>query len=182
MPQVDNNKKSVSLAQSILAALRYGNTLSIKAINKHPYTQLLSGGKNPGTYRSTLSRLIKSNLITREGDSINLTEFGRDESLSAFIRVESALYKTNFFQKWDGAWRILFFDIPEKKRKYRDFLRKILRRVGFKEMQRSIWAYPYPVPSFLSGLLYHKDIRAHVRFITTDSLDNDADLRKTFNL
>lgn len=111
-----------------------------------------------------------------------MTESGRKESLKAFIEAESSLYKTNFFQKWDNAWRILFFDIPENKRQHRDYLRKILRRVGFKELQRSIWIYPYPVPSFLGDLLYSKEIKPYTRFITTDSLDNDGDLKKLFNL
>ncbi len=180
MAQVNKNK--ISLAQAMLAALWYGKNLSVKSLAQHPYVQLLSSNKKAVTYRSTVSRLTKNNVIRRENNSILLTEIGHNEALLAFIEAESALYKTNFFQKWDNAWRILFFDIPETKRKYRDYLRKILRRVGFKEMQRSVWIYPYPVPSFLGDLLYSKEIKPYIRFITTDSLDNDENLRKSFNL
>lgn len=175
-------KKSISVAQSILASLWYGKSIHIKAIAQHPYVQLLSSEKKSATHRSTVSRLIKNNIIKKEEGNIILTESGRKESLKAFIEAESSLYKTNFFQKWDNAWRILFFDIPENKRQHRDYLRKILRRVGFKELQRSIWIYPYPVPSFLGDLLYSKEIKPYTRFITTDSLDNDGDLKKLFNL
>ena len=174
--------KSISLAQAILAALWHGKSFPVKSITRHPYVQLLSNNKHPGTHRSTISRLIKGNLIKRDNDNLALTEIGYKESLLAFIKAESALYKTNFFQKWDGAWRILFFDIPESKRRHRDYIRKVLKRVGFKEMQKSIWVYPYPVPSFLKELISHEEVRAHIRFITTDSLDNDSDIKKLFNL
>ena len=176
------NKKNISLARAILAALWYGKILNIKSISQHPYIQLLSNNKKSATYRSTISRLIKGAILKKEDQSISLTDMGRREALFAFIEAESALYRPNFFQKWDKAWRILFFDIPESKRRYRDYLRNTLRKVGFKEMQRSIWAYPYPVPSFLGELLLQKEIKPHVRFITTDSIDSDVDLRKMFNL
>ena len=175
-------KKQGSLARSILAALWHDKSFSIKSIAEHPYVKLLSYDKKAGTFRSTLSRLIKAGTVKNLDGNVVLTPIGHQESLRAFIKVESALYKTNFFQKWDGAWRILFFDIPESKRKYRDFLRKALRRVGFKVIQRSIWVYPYPVPSFLGELLYHKEVKPHIRFITTDNLDNHRDMRKIFNL
>lgn len=176
------NKKSISLARAILAALWHGKKFNLKHVSKHPYVQLLSSDKKASTHRSTVFRLIKSNLIKIEDNLIMLTENGHQKSLLSYIETESALYKTNFFQKWDGAWRILFFDIPENKRKYRDFLRKILKRVGFKEMQRSIWAYPYPVPSFLKELICDDIIGPYIRFVTTDNLDNDTDLKKLFNL
>jgi len=181
MAQV-NKKKSLSLARAILAALWHAKSFSIKSIPKHPYVQLLSNDKKAATYRSTISRLTNSNLVKRGDGVLTLTETGRRESLFAFIAAESVLYKTNFFQKWDNAWRILFFDIPEAKRRHRDYLRKVLRQVGFKELQKSIWVYPYPVPSFLKELLLYDDIRPHTRFITTDSLDEDLDLKKRFNL
>ena len=77
---------------------------------------------------------------------------------------------------------MVFFDIPEKKREYRDYLRKILKLVGFHEFQRSIWVYPYPVPAFLKDLMFEKNIKPHVRFITTSYVDDDRDLRIIFGL
>lgn len=77
---------------------------------------------------------------------------------------------------------MLFFDIPEKKRKYRDYLRRVLKLIGFCEFQKSIWIYPYPVPSFLKDLILDKNIKPHVKFVTTKFMDGDEDLRKMFSL
>ncbi len=175
-------KHSISLAKAILAALWYEKNIQIKDILKHPYIKLLCADRQKQSFRSALFRLKKSNLIKKDNGKVILTELGEKESIFCFIEAEACSYKTNFFQKWDGAWRILLFDIPENKRKHRDYLRKILKQVGFKELQRSIWIYPYPVPPFLKELVFHNDISNHARLITTDSVENDADLKRLFNI
>lgn len=179
MVQVHNK---ISVARTVLAAFWYSKNIDIKQLKNHPYLQLLSNDKTNATFRSTLSRLLKAGILKREENMLLLTEKGWQSSLLAYIDAEISLHKTNFFQKWDNAWRIVLFDIPEKKRQYRDYLRKILKRIGFKEMQRSIWINPYPVPSFLSEILYAAEIKSYIRFITTDSLNNDEDFKKLFNL
>jgi len=175
-----SRKYSISLAKAILASLWYDKYAQVKDLGTHPYIEPLN--RRAASFRTALFRLKKANLLKKENNSLKLTEMGERQALFAFIDAETALYKTNFFQKWDGAWRILLFDIPESKRRHRDYLRKILKRIGFKELQRSIWAYPYPVPSFLKELVFHNDICSHARLITTDSIEGDSDLQKLFNL
>ena len=45
---------------------------------------------------------------------------------------------------WDGKWRIIVFDLPEKKRGLRNDLRKQLRSARFGGLQRSVWISPGP--------------------------------------
>jgi len=77
---------------------------------------------------------------------------------------------------------MIFFDVPEKNRHYRDYLRTVLKVIGFKEFQKSIWVYPYPVPKFLKDLLFEERIKQYTRFITTYEIEYDKDLRKKFDL
>ncbi len=84
--------------------------------------------------------------------------------------------------RWDGKWRIIFFDVPEKKRRLRDELRSMIRTIGFREFQKSIWVYPYKVPGFLSDILFEENIKHYTRLITTDKIEYDQDLRKMFKL
>lgn len=46
-------------------------------------------------------------------------------------------------KKWDGKWRVVIFDIEEKERKNRDFLRVKLKELGFGMIQKSVWISPY---------------------------------------
>src|SRR3989338_118105 len=46
---------------------------------------------------------------------------------------------------WDGKWRIVIFDIPEnERRRMRDAMRQKLQKIGFYQMQKSVWVFPYP--------------------------------------
>lgn len=46
-------------------------------------------------------------------------------------------------KKWDRKWRLLMFDIPEKRKIAREALRGKLRELGFCKFQQSIWIHPY---------------------------------------
>lgn len=46
-------------------------------------------------------------------------------------------------KKWDSLWRIVAFDIPQKKARLRDTLRKKLKELGFGMLQESIWVSPH---------------------------------------
>ena len=64
-------------------------------------------------------------------------------------------------KKWDGSWRVVVFDIPEKKKKVRRTLRAKLLELGFGMMQWSVYISPhdiiYDLKEFLdtSGLAEH---------------------------
>ena len=45
----------------------------------------------------------------------------------------------------DGKLQMIIFDIPEKKRAFRDILREYLYLLGYKMLQRSVWVSPYDV-------------------------------------
>ena len=175
-------QKNVSTAKVVLAAMWHLKEAGRDKLFSHKYIRSLCRGKNKNTYRSSIFRLCEAKLLKKNyNDVFTLTDKGTGQALSAFIEAESILHKKGN-QHWDGGWRMVFFDIPEKKRKYRDYLRKILKLVGFHEFQRSIWVYPYPVPAFLKDLMFEKNIKPYVRFITTSQVDSDKDLRIIFGL
>lgn len=176
------NQKNISTAKAVLAAMWHLKEAGRDKLFSHKYIRYLCRDKHKNTYRSCIFRLCRSNLLKKDYNNILiLTEKGQKQALAACIEAESILYKKDN-QRWDGGWRMVFFDIPEERRKYRDYLRKILRLVGFHELQRSVWVYPYPVPGFLKDLMFEKNIKPHVRFITTNHVDNDKDLRIIFGL
>ncbi len=181
-PDKKKEYKNISTAKALLGALWQSRQSGRQKLLSHRYLRLLCKDKHPNTYRSSISRLCKTDLLKRDyNDIVTLTEKGEKQALLAFIEAESRFHKKESGQ-WDGGWRMVFFDIPEEKRKHRDYLRKILKLIGFYEFQRSIWVYPYPVPQFLKNFIFEKDIKPHVRFITTNSIDNDKDLRIIFGL
>jgi phenylacetic acid degradation operon negative regulatory protein len=91
-----------------------------------------------------LSALEKSQLIERHGerpaDRVHkLTEAGRLLALGGCDPM--ARWKRH----WDGRWRMVLFDLPQKKASERVRLRRSLAQRGFGYLQNSVWITPDPL-------------------------------------
>lgn len=92
--------------------------------------------------RRRLRRLGLVRVVTRpdgNGDIV-LTKRGRAVALRAHLEVLAIEQP----KKWDKWWRLVIFDVPEKHRVARDFLREKLRQLNFLPIQRSAWILPWP--------------------------------------
>ena len=125
-------------------------------------------------YRSKLV-CIKENL---DGScTYVLTGKGKQRALT--YRIEDMQIPK---QKWDGKWRIVAFDIPEKLRTSRDALRNKLQDLGFYELQKSVLVYPYECKNEVEFLVEFWDIRKHVRYGILETIDNELHLKSYFKL
>jgi len=84
-------------------------------------------------------------------------------------------------KKWDGKWRIVIFDIPEERKKIRDSFRSHLKRLGFHEFQKSVFAIPYPCEDEITILTNFHGLKDSVRYLEA-KLSYDEDLRKSFKV
>jgi len=83
---------------------------------------------------------------------------------------------------WDGRWRIVVFDIPEKMRRSRDVLRDKLERLGFYELQKSVFVFPYQCEDEINFIIEYFNLRQYVRTGILEKIDNDLHLKKIFKL
>ncbi len=83
--------------------------------------------------------------------------------------------------RWDGAWRLVMFDIPENANSVRRRLRYILHSFGYVCLQASIYIYPYPLNGEAITLFKKSGLMRYIR-IARAEFDDDTDLRKIFNL
>ena len=181
--QLSFYKKSLPVTKGILAVLWEVGKITTTSFfppqyaKKYGYISLY-----PGRYKNSLNYLKSRGYINKNDEGIYyLTPKGEKEAFFAYLNGEASAYKPPK-QKWDKKWRIIFFDIPEKKRHLRDYLRTVIKFIGFKEFQKSIWIYPYPVPKFIKDMLFEDNIKQYTRFITTTDIEYDKDLRKLFKI
>ena len=85
-------------------------------------------------------------------------------------------------KRWDHAWRIVLFDIPETHKKSRDGFAANLKRIGFIQMQKSAFVFPYPCVEELEVLANFHGVVEFLRIIEARSISNDEKLRKHFKL
>ena len=125
-----------------------------------------------------INNLKSSPYIIFRDDNFYLSNKGRVEI------IKNIIHKKKKIKKWDSIWRIIIFDVPESKRRDRDFLRRELKWMGFKELQHSVWITPYDIESELLCLLklWHNDFRGDIRFIKAQQVLDDHKFRKMFVL
>ena len=107
-----------------------------------------------------------------------ITEAGKFQALRFDIDTMDIKQPTH----WDGRWRVVLFDIPEKKRQARDALRDKLRDLGFFEFQKSVFIYPYPCEKEINFVIEFFEIRNYVHYAELSKLTNDAPLKLHFHL
>jgi len=83
---------------------------------------------------------------------------------------------------WDGKWRIVVFDIPEKLRNGRDALRWKLKELGFYEFQKSVFVFPYECEKEINFVIEFFNLRRFVRYGILETIDNELHLKKVFHL
>lgn len=107
--------------------------------------------KKRTSIQSTVSYLLTKKLIKALGRKRNLEYHLTEEGLEyLFARFPALRYRN---QPWDGYWRVVIYDIPEKENALRDRLRRELKYLGFKFMQKSVWATAAPVEKELEIFL-----------------------------
>jgi DNA-binding transcriptional regulator PaaX len=61
--------------------------------------------------------------------------------------------RAEWARHWDGAWRVVTFDLPEVRRKDRVRLWKALRARRLGLLQRSVWIWPHDAQSLLTEII-----------------------------
>ncbi len=113
--------------------------------------------------------------------SVRLTNKGRSRARE--FSIDTIFIKPP--KKWDGKWRILMFDIPTKPKVYnqaREALRKKIKDLGFYQMQKSVWAYPYDFEDELLFIAEAFEIRKYIEILTVEKLLHEQNLKRLFRL
>lgn len=110
--------------------------------------------------------------------TVVLTEDGRKRALSYKFDT-LALPKT---ERWDGKWRIIAFDVPEKKRHGRDALREKMQELGCVQLQKSVWAWPYECRNEIDFIAEMFEVGPHIHYIVAESITSEKFLKYKFEL
>src|SRR3990167_5471187 len=84
--------------------------------------------------KRSLTKLIEHGYIVFEHGRVRLTPKG--EVYAALIGKGKLVPKKP--RRWDGKWRVLIFDIPERRRGTRAQIRRTLLQLGFTRLQDSV--------------------------------------------
>jgi len=127
---------------------------------------------------SSASKMVKKGLLKYNGKFYELTFLGKEY----LRRWEFLDFKLNKPKKWDRKWRVIIFDIPDKKRKIRDHIRYLFKSSGLHLLQESVWVYPYDCEDIIALLKTDFGVGKDLLYLIVEELENDRHLREEFNL
>ncbi|MCL5011173.1 MAG: hypothetical protein M1127_03130 [Patescibacteria group bacterium] len=83
-------------------------------------------------------------------------------------------------KQWDGVWRVVIFDIPEWQRYGRAALRWKMKDLGFYQLQKSVWVFPYDCEKEIELLANFFAVYEYVNFIEAKRISDSEKLKKFF--
>lgn len=111
---------------------------------------------------------------------IKINEKGRSIVMKYSIR-QLFEYKKKA-KKWDGKWRAVLFDVSEKERKKRDFLRRIIKWIGFFPYQKSVFVFAYECEKEVSYLKHMLEGEYDIKYLVAEKIDDEKKLKTFFQL
>jgi CRISPR-associated endonuclease Cas2 len=178
-----DREKKIEIAKIILTVIAVAGILPLAFVapnavqlfkiftDKKPY-------KINFRFNRAVMQLEKRGLVKIARGKISLTPKGEKE-LEFYNLKEKIMSRP---KKWDKKWRIVIFDVWEKRRRVRDAVREQLRRFGFVHLQNSVWIYPYECQEIIELLKTNYKLRPAVLYIIADKVENDEALKEKFGL
>lgn len=166
--------QSVAVAGVLSVALLAPNALqALKLLGWKPHR------RSREVIARSRNRLVEHGLLARdEKGFLRLTTKGGTK----LRELERREYKLPHPKCWDKKWRVLIFDIPEKRKYLREKIRNTLRAIGFNQLQKSVWVYPYDCEDLITLLKADFKVGKDLLYLVVDEIENDKKLLNLFQL
>lgn len=86
---------------------------------------------------------------------------------------------------WDGKWRVVIFDIPDRFKRAREALRSKLKDLNFHQLQKSVWLHPYPCEDEIIFVAKLFVVEPFIEIFTAENFFNETKeykLKRIFEL
>jgi DNA-binding transcriptional regulator PaaX len=175
--------KRTNLQRIILESVKTAGILSVGLLAPNVIGAMYKLGLIPrdrqGEYVcSSASKLTKRGLLRFNGKFYEVTKSGQ-KLLNRWMLSNYKLTKPTY---WDGKWRMIIFDIPEKKKNVRKQVSSLFNSAGLYRLQDSVWVYPYDCEDIIGLMKTDFGIGKDVLYIIAEEIENDKHLRSEFKL
>lgn len=182
------DKKSTS--GQIIYALGMGLGISVALSNRrssHKMTKILLKeifglNQEPKNLTRSFSKLRQLKLVSMEQAGKETKMVLTEKGQMTFLRFNYENLQVKKNKIWDRNFRMVIFDIPEKKRKQRDLFRAKIKEMNFVKFNDSVWVYPYPCQREIDFIAHYLGIGKYVHFVLAKDLTNRERLEAFFKL
>ncbi|MBP7770746.1 MAG: hypothetical protein KA066_02435 [Candidatus Pacebacteria bacterium] len=161
------------IGAGVLAALALapGIGAALKLIDPNPRKAMQKAERSLGS-------LVRGGKVTKTSSGYRITKSGELELTRR--KFEKYQFHTKFV--WDKKWRVICFDIPEKRKHVRHLLQRKLVEIGCYRLQDSVFVTPHKSGEILK--LAHDAFFLHkyVRGMVVTQIDDEQALLARFKL
>ncbi len=172
-----------NLQKIILGTIAVAGVLSIGLVAPNVIGAMNKLGVLPNPRRreyvsSSASKLARRGFLEFKDGYYRITPEGE----KVLRRWEISNFKLKKPKRWDGKWRMVIFDIPERKKKVRKQVSALFQLAGLYRLQDSVWVYPYDCEDVIGLLKTDFGVGKDLLYIIADEIENDRHLRTEFEL
>lgn len=85
-------------------------------------------------------------------------------------------------KKWKARWYLVFFDVPEIQRNKRDYLRRLLKKIGFYQYQKSVYLFPYECEKEIILIKKIVEGAKYMKYIIAEKIEDEEQAKRFFKL
>lgn len=154
---------------------RGANAISELLVGDRPYSRW-------GT-KKIIAQLEKQKYVSiKENSDGNTTVYITKKGLRRALSYNLDSMHISKPKQWDGKWRVVIFDVPERHHRLRDAFRHRLRQLNLYLLQESVYVFPYPCFDEVEFLRELFDVSFSVRYLLVEKIEEDAALRRYYDL
>jgi DNA-binding transcriptional regulator PaaX len=132
--------------------------------------------------KRALRELEKQNFVDiymkDEEEVMEITEKGKKRILQ--YQIDDIYIKRP--KKWDGSWRMVMFDIPEKHKKARKALTRKLQEMEFYPLQKSVFLCPFDCKDEIDFVSEFFGVRKFIKHVVAKKIDDENYFKRHYNL
>lgn len=185
---IRDNYSRGELAREILKGLAVGGLIVASfALPNLPQIFHLFGVKT-ARERYKMNRILQN---LEKQKLIDIYEKGDDMVMEIAEKGKKRILKYKFDEmviakpkKWDGYWRMIIFDIPERYKKGRDALTKKLKEMEIYPLQKSVFICPFECKDEIDFVSEFFGVGKFVHYFVVKEIDkkNEGFLKGYYNL
>ncbi|MEK7503941.1 MAG: hypothetical protein AAB550_00350 [Patescibacteria group bacterium] len=135
----------------------------------------------PFSLEKTADQLERQGFVEKEYTSEGMIVRIKDKGKTQILKY-SLIDMRPSKNKWDGKWRLVFFDVAEFDRKKRDQFRKYLKQLEMEQFQKSVFISPYDIFDQVKYLREVLNIPNTIKMARLDWVENEEELKEIFEL
>ncbi|MBI2009149.1 CRISPR-associated endonuclease Cas2 [Candidatus Saccharibacteria bacterium] len=144
--------------------------LSIDALIAEQIRDNTTFRHNRDKARRRIVYLVNTGLVKKSGRYQNAVYELTDKGLERLEQLSMQKLRARV-DSWDRKWRLVLFDIPESARLARDQIRRLLKELGFQQLQLSVWVHPLPCLEYFKEIQRAYGIADHLFIVQSSEVN-----------